>query len=72
MQAASDRRIRDHNDLAWHAWHVASLTAYAPKKGRDFTKLESLLHQEQPNKQHRQTAEQQLAIAKSWMASRRR
>jgi hypothetical protein len=72
MKGASERLIREHNERAWLAWHTAQLTAYAPAKGREFIKLEKLLRQSETHKQHRQSAEQQLAIAKSWMASRRR
>jgi len=72
MQGASQRRIREHDDRAWLAWHTANLTAYAPAKGREFIKLETLYHQPETRQQIRQTPEQQLAIARSWMASRRR
>lgn len=72
FKGASARRIREHDERAWLAWHTANLTAYAPVKGREFTKLEKLYHQPASSQQNKQTPEQQLAIARSWMASRRR
>lgn len=49
------------------AWTMARLNAYAPKKGRDFTKLEKLLVTDAPVK--RQTWQEQLAVAYAWTAA---
>lgn len=42
MDGEAQRLTREHNSLAWAVWHTASLTAYAPKDGKDFIKLKAL------------------------------
>lgn len=44
LDGSANRLRREHNDRAWAVWHTAYLTAYAPEKPRDFTKLKLLLH----------------------------
>lgn len=71
--AATERRVREHNDRIEQAWMTARLNAYAPAKSDKFVKLKDILDDGKAKLPPRpQTAEQQLAIARSWMASRRR
>ncbi|MEP9374995.1 hypothetical protein [Mesorhizobium sp. KR1-2] len=44
LDGVATRLRRDHNNRAWAVWHTAYLTAYAPEKPTNFTKLKSLLH----------------------------
>jgi hypothetical protein len=47
------------------AWLGAKLSAYPPRKPKDFAKLEPLLAQDEPR---RQTWQEQLAVARKWAA----
>lgn len=69
LDGVSNRLKREHNERAWAVWHTAYLTAYAPQKSREFTKLKTLLHGEDKPKR-RQTAEEIEAITRSWLSSR--
>lgn len=44
LNGTASRLRREHNDRAWAVWHTAYLTAYAPEKPKNFTKLKALLH----------------------------
>jgi len=71
LNGVAKRLKREHNDRAWAAWHTAYLTAYAPKKSKEFTKLKSLLHgSDGPSKKH--SPEHIEAIVRSWMDGRKR
>lgn len=61
------RRLRrEHNDRAWLAWHTAYLTAYPPRKPREFTKLDKLLWKEQPKSQ---SIAEMRDVARRWIES---
>jgi len=67
--------LREQNDRIEQAWITARLNAYAPAKSDKFVKLKDILVAAAGSAHaspRRQTPEEQLAIAKSWMASRRR
>lgn len=51
------------------AWITARLTAYAPVKARNFTKVEKLLISHEPKGAQRQTWQDQLAVAQQWTAA---
>jgi len=53
------------------AWHTAMLTAYAPQKANKFQKLDTLLYSDKPT-QRRQSPEEQIAIFKGILASKRK
>jgi hypothetical protein len=60
ISGANDKLIREHNELAWLAWHIGLLSQ--PRKR--YPSLKSLMVQE--NKKPSQTWQQQLAIAHMW------
>jgi hypothetical protein len=67
--------LREQNDRIEQAWMTARLNAYAPPKSDKFIKLKDILITADGLAQalpRRQTPDEQLAIARSWMASRRR
>lgn len=60
-------RRRQHDERAWSAWMTARLTAYAPKKAKDFVKLKALLHDAKP--QRKQSVAEQVSVAMQWSAA---
>lgn len=72
FSGATDRRIREHNDRMHHAWIVARLTAYAPKKSNKFVKLDELIQKPPANGKPQQNADQQIEVMRSILAARKR
>lgn len=70
IDGSAERLKLEHNNRAWLAWHTASLTAYAPQKSRDFTRLSTLLMG--AGVPRRQTADEQIHIARQWTAALQR
>jgi hypothetical protein len=58
MEAASERRIIEHNDRAWLAWHIAALQRAGRLPGLDRLKAK---------KQMPAHWEKQLADLKTWV-----
>lgn len=54
------RLRREHNDRAWLAWHIASLS-----RSKKIPKLETLFSREKI-KRRRQSPEELMAIAMQW------
>jgi len=67
----SKRLIYERNLAMEMAWQTARLTAYAPEKGKDFIKLDKLLHREKP-KGSPVPWEDKLAQVKAWVGSFRK
>jgi len=59
MKARAARLMRDHNELAWLAWHVEAL-----RRTKKIPPLRKLQTREQ--QRPRQSPQQMLAIAKQW------
>ncbi|MGE4339148.1 MAG: hypothetical protein AB7E55_24710 [Pigmentiphaga sp.] len=53
--------VREHNDRAWLAWHVAAL-----QRADKLPKLKTLLHREKSQAPQRKSWQEQLAIARQW------
>jgi hypothetical protein len=64
MIAIEERRHQTHNADAWLAWTTAALGRVKPKK---FPRLKSLLSPRR--RRRRQTWQEQLALARAWVAS---
>ena len=62
FEAQQDRLTREHNDRAWLAYHVAVLV-----RNKTVTPLRRL--QAKPRNRKPQTPQQQIEIAKLWVAA---
>ena len=71
FKGANRKLIRDHDARMTQAWHTARLAAYPPAKSSEFVKLEALMYRDPGKTTNQQTADQQLAIARSWVSSTR-
>jgi hypothetical protein len=73
LKGATERRRVEHNDRMSLAWHIARLNAYAPQKSDKFPKLADLqASRSGAQAKPKQTADQQIAAARAWMANRNR
>lgn len=69
MRGCTNRAKREHNDRAWHAWHTAFLTAYAPQKSREFVKLKKLQAKDAASQQEQVPDwRAQLAKVQAWVS----
>lgn len=67
LTGVSKRLIQERNLAMEAAWHTARLTAYAPEKGRDFTKLKDMLYREKSEKVASDWQDK-LAEVQSWVS----
>jgi hypothetical protein len=72
LEVAEARQLRDERTRRWHTWHTAALP-----KGKKFPSFKDFMPAEQPapqspGRRQQQTPEQQMAIAKQWLAGRKR
>ena len=72
IEGVSNNWKREHDELLFHAWHTAYLTAYAPQKPSKFVKLEKLIGAANRPRGRRMTPEEIEAVTRSWLAGRKR
>ena len=60
LDGETERLRREHNDRAWHAWHVAALG-----RAKKLPRLDTLLAKPQTTPR-RQTWEEQMAVMQAW------
>lgn len=63
MKGVQERREREQRDLAWHAWHVASLPMM-----KKFPALKDFLGAGTKPDLRRKTPEEMQAVAQQWHA----
>lgn len=65
ISGANERLVREHNQHAWLAWHIAAL-----QRSKRLPKLKTLLAKQQS---HRRTNwQQQMAVMDQWVAHTQR
>lgn len=72
IDGVTKRRKRQGDEYLALAWHTAYLTAYAPQKSSQFTKLKTLLGGNPSPTGKRMSPEAIEATVRSWLGSRHR
>lgn len=69
LDGETDRLKVEHDRAAKFAWQTAYMSAYAPKKPKDFWPLKKLLWRDKPEQTRATDWQGKFAAMSSWVAS---